>query len=198
MRIEKGEIVRWNKTHVRLLGDVEVSPVEPGELHQNAGRKSWKAKTVAEKREQILKMVEARKLKKEEAEYVMNAFEQGQTSAKMLEAFKASPVPDPPSTVDESKTKEDSKKPLGQVLTEDSIHRRTEKEKASARELTLKIGESAGLPPRFDAKPKKPKTEEEWADLDWEQSDKTISKITGAPLHEVQQIRKDLIEAGRI
>lgn len=218
MKISEGETVKWGRMHVRLLSDVECYPVE---AHREAGEKSWSMKSVTEKRAHIEKMVQARKVKREQAKLVLAAYEEGFQIQRLgeirkekavhyneavsiytkeresrdaeIEEFTShiNPVPDPPSTVDESKTIEDSRKLLGQILTESSIQRRTEKE--AKPEPALMKALTTLLP-----KAAKPQTEEEWAALDWDLTDKDLSKLTGFSPQIVQATRKQLTEMGRI
>ncbi len=168
--------MKGGEGYVKLLADVEAEKVGNRELGSKGGKKRWAGKTEAERKEVGLRLLEARAKKRSKPEpSLKRAF------GSLLPAHQPpiSPVHDHPSDVDETKTLEDSRKLMKAVV---------ERERSKPTTVI----------PATPSRPKKPKTEDEWAQQDWELSDKEISKFTGAPLHEVQQARKGLIEVGRI
>lgn len=177
----KGQIVKVGAIPHKLLSDVEAETATAdevvSELAKKASKARWDKRTKEERSEHAKVMLRARWSKS--------------TGDPLKSQEMATPVPDAPSTVDESKTIEDSKKLLGQILTESSIQRRTEKE--AKPEPALMKALTTLLP-----KAAKPQTEDDWAALDWELTDKELSKLTGVPLHIVQATHKQLMEMGRI
>lgn len=179
--LDKGQIVKVGAIPHKLLSAVEAETATAdevvSELAKKASKARWEKRTKEERSEHAKVMLRARWSKS--------------TGDPLKSQEMATPVPDPPSTVDESKTIEDSRKLLGQILTENSIQRRTEKEAKPDPALIKAL--TTLLP-----KPQKPQTEDEWADLDWEMTDKDLGKLTGFSPQIVQATRKQLMEMGRI